>query len=150
MVIVCQMKRMATPTPVLAYAYLSGAVSGATLIAVADLFWLVAAFRPDRDPQVTQLLNDLAWITFTVPVGMVIAQMVTRALAIRLDDEPRPVFPRWVTAVTIAVLAIAAVKTRVVVRQFMDVRAAPRWLRRATDAWLAVLMAAIIGLCLLH
>ena len=49
------------------------------------------------------------------------------------------------TAVTIVVLAIAAVKTRTVIRQFMEVRVAPRWLRRATDAWLAVLMAAIIG-----
>jgi hypothetical protein len=52
------------------------------------------------------------------------------------------------TAVTIVVLAIAAVKTRTVIRQFMDVRVAPHWLRRATDAWLAVLMAAIIGLYL--
>ena len=52
------------------------------------------------------------------------------------------------TAVTIVVLAIAAVKTRTVIRQFMEVRVAPRWLRRATDAWLAVLMAAIIGLYL--
>jgi heme/copper-type cytochrome/quinol oxidase subunit 4 len=54
------------------------------------------------------------------------------------------------TALTITVLAIAAVKTRLVIRQFMDVRAAPAWLRRATDAWLAVLMAAITGLYLLH
>ena len=52
------------------------------------------------------------------------------------------------TAVTIVVLAIAAVKTRTVIRQFMEVRVAPRWLRRATDAWLAVLMAAIISLYL--
>ena len=52
------------------------------------------------------------------------------------------------TALTIVVLAIAAVKTRFVIRQFMDVRAAPHWLRRATDAWLAVLMAAIVGLYL--
>jgi hypothetical protein len=50
--------------------------------------------------------------------------------------------------VTIVVLAIAAVKTRTVIRQFMDVRVAPHWLRRATDAWLAVLMAAIVGLYL--
>ena len=108
MVIVYQMKRMATPTQVLAYAYLSAAVSGATLIALADLFWLVAAFRPDRDPQVTQLLNDLAWITFTVPVGMIIAQMATLALAIRLDDQPRPVFPRWVAAFNIAIAVAVA------------------------------------------
>jgi heme/copper-type cytochrome/quinol oxidase subunit 4 len=54
------------------------------------------------------------------------------------------------TALTIVVVAIAAVKTRLVIGQFMDVRAAPSWLRRATDAWLAVLMAAITGLYLLH
>ncbi len=54
------------------------------------------------------------------------------------------------TALTIVVLAIAAVKTRFVIRQFMDTRTAPHWLRRATDAWLAVLTAAIIGLYLLH
>ena len=54
------------------------------------------------------------------------------------------------TALTIAVVAIAAVKTRFVIREFMEVRTAPRWLRRATDGWLAALMAAIIGLYLLH
>lgn len=54
------------------------------------------------------------------------------------------------TALTIVVLVIAAVKTRLVIRQFMDVRAAPHRLRHATDAWLAGLMAAIIGLYLLH
>src|SRR4051794_35358112 len=57
-VIVYQMKRMSTPTQVLAYCYLSAVVSGATLFAVADLFWLIAAFRPDRDPQLVMLLND--------------------------------------------------------------------------------------------
>jgi hypothetical protein len=54
------------------------------------------------------------------------------------------------TALTSAVLAITAVKTRLVIREFMEVRAAPAWLRRATDAWLAVLMAAIIALYLLR
>jgi hypothetical protein len=108
MVIVYQMKRMATPTQVLAYAYLSAVVGGATLIALADLFWLVAAFRPDRDPQLTQLLNDLAWIVFTVPVGMIIAQLLTLAFAIWLDAGPRPVFPRWVAAVNVVVAVAVA------------------------------------------
>ncbi len=115
MVIVYQMKRMATPSQVLAYGYLSAAASGATLFAIADLFWLVAAFRPDRDPQLIMLLNDLAWITFTAPVGMIIAQNVCLALAVYLDAQPRPVFPRWVapfsilTALAMAPAACAAV-----------------------------------------
>jgi hypothetical protein len=96
MVIVYQMKRMATPTQVLGYCYLSAAASGATLFAIADLFWLIAAFRPDRDPQLIMLLNDLAWITFTAPVGMIIAQNLCLGLAVLLDDQPRPIFPRWV------------------------------------------------------
>ncbi|MCI3273447.1 hypothetical protein [Streptomyces cylindrosporus] len=115
MVIVHQMKRMATPSQVFAYCYLSAAVSGATLFAIADLFWLVAAFRPERDPQLTLLLNDLAWITFTAPVGMIIAQNLCLALAILLDVNPRPVFPRWVayfsllTAAAMAPAACAAI-----------------------------------------
>lgn len=96
MVIVYQMKRMGTPTQVLAYGYLSAVVSGATLFAIADLFWLIAAFRPERDPQLTLLLNDFAWIVFTAPVGMIVAQNLCLALAVHLDARPDPVLPRWV------------------------------------------------------
>lgn len=103
MVIVYQMKRMATPTQVLAYGYLSAAASGVTLFAVANLFWLIAAFRPDRDPQQIQLLNDLAWITFIAPVGMIVAQNVCLALAVYLDGRAEPIFPRWVGHFSIAV-----------------------------------------------
>jgi hypothetical protein len=101
MVIVYQMKRMGTPSQVLAYAFLCASASGATLLAIADLFWLVGAFRPERDPQLIQLLNDLAWITFTAPVGMIVAQMLCLALAIYLDEAARPIFPRWVAHVTV-------------------------------------------------
>lgn len=103
MVIVVQMKRMATPSPVFAYCYLSGVVTGATLFAVADLMWLVAAFRPERDPQLTLLLNDLAWIILTAPVGMVVANNACLAAAVYLDAQPRPVFPRWTARFSVLV-----------------------------------------------
>lgn len=108
MVIVVQMKRMATPSQVLAYSFLAAVVSGATLFAIADIFWLVAAFRPERDAQLIQLLNDLAWITFTAPIGMVVAQMACLALAVRLDAQPRPIFPRWVAPFSLVVGAAMA------------------------------------------
>ena len=44
---------------------------------------------------------------------------------------------------TVAVLAIASVKSRLIIRQYMEVRTAPTWLRRATDAWLVVVMVTI-------
>jgi hypothetical protein len=46
-------------------------------------------------------------------------------------------------AVSFAVLAIAVVKVRVILREFMEVRHAPVLLRRVTDAWLVLLVAAV-------
>jgi hypothetical protein len=105
MVIVIQMKRMATPNQVLAYCYLTAAVGGATLFALADIFWLVAAFRPERNPQLIQLLNDLAWITFIAPVGMIVAQNLCLAVAVYLDARPQPIFSRWVAPFNIVTAA---------------------------------------------
>ena len=96
MVIVVQMMRMGNPSRAFAYSYLSAAASGGTLFALADLAWLNAAARPDRDPQLTMLLNDLAFFSFTTPVGFIIAQNLCLALAIYMDARPDPVFPRWV------------------------------------------------------
>ena len=118
MVIVIQMKRMATQSHVFAYCYLTAAVSGATLFALADMFYLVAAFRPDRNPELVLLLNDMAWMIFIAPVGVLVAQNLLLGLAIYFDDGPNPVFPRWVghfamaTAVAMApAVGAAVVKT---------------------------------------
>lgn len=107
-VIVHQLKRMATDTQVLAYCYLSAVVSGATLLAIADLFWLIAAFRPERDPNITQMLNDFAWIVFTAPVGMIIGQCLCIAIAVWLDKHETPIFPKWVAPFCIVISALMA------------------------------------------
>ncbi|HEY1077702.1 MAG TPA: hypothetical protein VGE51_13510 [Fontimonas sp.] len=113
--IVMQIQRMAHRTPILAYCYLGCATGGPVLFFIADLFWLLAAFRPERDPQLTLLFNDIAWITFTGQVGFIVAQCLFLALAIFLDRHPRPVFPRWVAhfnlAVAVAVAPAAFVAT---------------------------------------
>jgi len=108
MVIVVQMKRMATQSHVFAYCFLTAAVSGATLFALADIFYLVAAFRPDRNPELVQLLNDMAWMIFIAPVGMVVAQLLLLALAIYFDNGPNPVFPRWVGHYAVATALVMA------------------------------------------
>jgi hypothetical protein len=115
MVIVVQMKRMKTQSHVFAYCYLTAVVSGATIFALSNVLFLVAAFRPERDPELIQLLNDLAWIVLIAPVGMVVSQFVLLALAVYFDDPVDGVFPRWVghlsvlTAVLMAPAACAAV-----------------------------------------
>jgi len=108
MVVVHHIKRMRTSTDVFAYCYLSAAASGATILAIANLFWLIAAFRPERNPELLVLLNDLAWITFTAPVGMIIAQNLCLALAVYLDQRPDPVFPKWVGHFNIATAVLTA------------------------------------------
>lgn len=102
MVIVIQMKRMATQSHVFAYCYLTAAVSGATLFALSDIFYLVAAFRPDRRPELVMLLNDMAWMIFIAPVGAFVAMNLFLALAIYFDDGPNRVFARWVGHYAIA------------------------------------------------
>lgn len=105
MTIVVQMKRMSVPSNVLAYSYLGAAATGATLFAIADIFWLIAAYRPGRDPQLVLLLNDMAWLVFTAPVGAVVVMNLALALAVHLDGRPVPVFPRWVGGFNVLVAA---------------------------------------------
>lgn len=115
MVIVVQMKRMRTQSHVFAYCYLTAAVSGATLYALSAIYYLVAAFRPDRSPELVMLLNDMAWIIFIAPVGMLVGQNLLLALAVYFDDGPNAVFGRWVghfslvTALLMAPAVCAAV-----------------------------------------
>lgn len=94
--IVLQIRRMAHRTPIFSYAMLGCAAGGPTLFLVANVCWLLAAFRPERSPELTQLLNDLGWVTFTILVPFFIGQCVILALAIFFDDPSRPVFNRWV------------------------------------------------------
>lgn len=103
MVVVLQIKRMATPTAVLAYSYLAAVATGATMFAIADIFWLVAAFRPERDPQLIMVLNDFAWLIFIAPVGLIVVANLVLALAVWLDAGPQPVFGRWVAWLSVAV-----------------------------------------------
>jgi hypothetical protein len=49
-------------------------------------------------------------------------------------------------AVTFSVIAIAAVKVRIIVSEFMEARYAPPLLRRIADAWLSVLVATLLAI----
>ncbi|MCV7031756.1 hypothetical protein [Mycobacterium sherrisii] len=103
--IMVQIRRMAHRTPIFSYAMLGCAAGGPTLFLVANVCWLLAAFRPERSAELTQLLNDLAWVTFTILVPFLIGQSVILSLAIFFDEQPRPVFGRWVAYFNLVVAA---------------------------------------------
>jgi hypothetical protein len=50
--------------------------------------------------------------------------------------------------VTLAVVTLGVIKGRMIIRTFMEVRFAPRWLRLSTDAWLVVMWGSILGIYL--
>jgi len=110
-----QVRKMAHRTPILSFCLIACAGGPPTLFLIANMFWLLGAFRPDRSPELTQLLNDLAWVTFTVLVPYLIAQCLLLALAIYWDRGDPPVFRPWVAhfnvliAVALAPAAFGAV-----------------------------------------
>ena len=91
-----RMRAMAHRTPVLRYCVIGVAGGAPIAFLTSTVFWLVAAFRPERSPDLTLLTNDLAWITFTCAVPFLVALFAFVALAVRWDDQPQPVFPRWI------------------------------------------------------
>lgn len=107
-VIAVQLSRTGTSSSVFTYAYVICVGVGLTAFILADYCWALAAFRPDRDPQLISLLNDMAWFFFIAPVGTIIVQNLCLAIGVILDTRPDPVFPRWVAPFNIAV-AVALV-----------------------------------------
>ncbi len=109
-----QIRRMAHRTPILSYCLIACAGGPPTIFLIANMFWLLGSFRPDRAPELTQLLNDLAWLTFTLTVPYLIAQCLLLALAIFWDHQDQPIFKPWVaffnvaTAIALAPAAFTA------------------------------------------
>jgi hypothetical protein len=103
--LVMQVRRMAHRTPILSYCLLGCTGGGPAIFLLANLFWLLAAYQPGRDPQLTLMFNDLAWMTFTIGVPFLIGQSLIIAIAIYLDRPGRPVFPRWVAHFNVLVAA---------------------------------------------
>lgn len=72
----------------------AGAFACITFMLPAMLF-VVTSFRPGRDPQLTQLLNDLSWIILVMPWPPFLAQNWAFSFAILSDRREQPLFPRW-------------------------------------------------------
>jgi hypothetical protein len=108
MLLAMQVRRMAHRTPILSYSLIACAGGPPCLFLIANLFWLLGSFRPERSPELTQLLNDLAWVTFTISVPFLIAQCLLLALAIYWDRQEQPVFKMWVAHFNIFVAVALA------------------------------------------
>jgi hypothetical protein len=84
-----------TRRPVMAYAQMIAGAANIQFFILPGLLWAVAAFRPDRPPEIISALNDLAWIVAILPWPITFIQMVVCGLAILKHSSNNPVFPRW-------------------------------------------------------
>jgi len=91
-----QMRRIESQgTPVLTYIQLGAGIAATLFFVIPAMFWTVAAFRPDRDPEITQLFNDMGWMFFVMPFTLPFVQNLAIGFAALTDTSPRRVYPRW-------------------------------------------------------
>lgn len=58
-------------------------------------FWATAVFRPDRSPELIQLLDDLGWIPFVGMTSPFLLIPIAIAIVGFSDKSENPIFPRW-------------------------------------------------------
>jgi hypothetical protein len=92
-VISMQMMRMEGRYPILSFLqFVCGSATGVFLL-VPMLLMTVAAFRPDRTPELTVTLNDISWMLFITPIMPFIIQNV--AIGVATLSDRNGIFPRW-------------------------------------------------------
>ena len=82
--------------PVLSMTQFAAGTTGIMMFLTQAMFWSIAAYRPGRNPEITQALNDIAWFFTVMPFCLIFVQALAVAGAVFSDRRPRPVFPRWV------------------------------------------------------
>ncbi len=100
-VLATQMARIEGKFPVMAYLQLLGGGLTVMVVSFSAFFWVTAAFRPERDPVLIQLLTDLGWLCIDLQYACTTLQMVAAALVGLADKSKTPLFPRWACYLTI-------------------------------------------------
>jgi hypothetical protein len=94
-VISAQLRRV-PGSSAMVYMQLVGAATGVLAIIVPVLLFTAAAFRPERSPELTQLVDDAAWLPFIMNFPPAILQAVAIGVVVLALQRDTVVFPRWV------------------------------------------------------
>lgn len=94
-VVAQQISRIEGGVGVLTISQVMGGVGNVFLTFYPAIWWVVASFRPDRAADMTQLLNDAAWLQFVGGLTPFLPILVSIAVASLADDSDEPTFPRW-------------------------------------------------------
>jgi hypothetical protein len=91
-----RMRRMSPRQYALASVQLSAATVGWVFLFLPFLIMSATAYRPQRAPEITQGMNDIAWFVLVMDFVPFCVQYLAIAIAVFADRSPVPVFPRWV------------------------------------------------------
>jgi hypothetical protein len=59
------------------------------------MIWQTAAYRPEIDPTLIRMLNDLGWIMFVGVISSAVVEFACIGVVILADERDTGVFPRW-------------------------------------------------------
>lgn len=94
--ITLQLFRIEGRTPAFSFLQFGSGMVTWVLMVFPMMILCAAAFRPDRDPQLTQTISDLGYITFFMGFGPFALQDVAIGMAVLRDRSGQPVYQRWV------------------------------------------------------
>lgn len=100
-IIAAQLRRMQGVSSALAYTQITAGTANLMFFIIPGAFFVITAYRPDRDMNLTFTLNDAAWILTVLTWPPAFMQNMSIALATLGDKSPQPVFPRWVAFLNI-------------------------------------------------
>lgn len=111
-VISVQMARLEKGLPVWSILAFGGGILASIFFVLPPIFWGVAAFSPDRLPDATALMNDLANLSLTSTDQFFIFQMIgITYLSLNQTPDPYTAFPRllgWFTLMMTMVFELGA------------------------------------------
>lgn len=94
-VVAAEMRKMRLDSLLPVYLQLGAGSIGVLTVMLPIMLLGTTAFRPERDPALTQLLNDAAWLIIMTAFPTFVAQLGGVAAGILSDRSEPPVFPRW-------------------------------------------------------
>lgn len=89
-----QMRRVPNLHYVVQQLQLSAAAAGLWTFVLPGILLAATSYRPHRDPEATQSLNDLFWICTLMPWQTFMVQNFCFSYAIIIDQREKPLFPK--------------------------------------------------------
>lgn len=105
-----QMARLEIGVPIWSRLQLIGSAFTSLFVVLPPMLWGIAAFSPDRPPEITRLVSESANLIFATATQYVIFQMVAvTVISLRRTTVPHSAFPRWFGFLTIWTILITEV-----------------------------------------